>query len=822
VDRSLLLSSRKALLAELAEVLLADDRATLFQRGVVWFARTLELDRALIVVPDVDSEQHVVAADTDPDGALSQALRGAATWSPISTAWPVEFVPVAASVRADLAAAGYTGLVIAHLAGRRGEAGAIVGFVREPWSCTVEDGCSSDLIALAVTCGVQIGAAVDRQHDRDALLRETILHRVIALADENQPLEQVLQTALEITLTHPGLAMEAYGALFLTTPDDALRMVAKVALSPAVLRDCALVKSGRCLCGRVLQSGVRLVKAHVDCDHELGDPNGGRDHGHVILPLRSDSGLYGVLTLYTASGHKVALATLANLEHVAAAIARLIERVRLRAQLAQQARTFQALLDHAPIIAAVHRNGRFVYANTSMAESLGYPDAAALVGKAVVSIVHPEDRAMVAERVAAMTRDGLVAPLAEERYVHADGSTIYADTVAMPVEFDGEPSVFVMAQDVTDRKAVRARSALADRLASLGQLAAMIGHDINNPLTYVKSNLEYALTALETEPEATRDALHDAIQGAEFIARVTSDLRTYVRDGAVTGLVSVRVADAVTFVTRMAAARFRSAAQVAVDVESDLQVLGEPSRVAQVIMNLVLNAVQAVEGSDSTSVVVSARREGDVAVIAVQDWGPGMTEDQVASAFRPFVTSKSDGTGLGLYITRTIVEELGGWVELQSKRGVGTTVRVRLPVAVGAPVDSLGDEEDLALHDRRVLIIDDDELVLRSMTRLFSDHFRVVGAVGGFDGLAKLRATVKPFDLILCDVMMPNFDGPALYNALHAAGLEQAQGRFVFMTGGVFTPETAAFMQGSTRPLLFKPVLLGDVLRELAKVPKVS
>lgn len=730
--------AHKKLLAELAEVLLAEDRGTLFSRGAAWFARTLEVDRAFILV--LDGDTYAVAADTDPAGTLAEALTGAAAWSPVSAAWPIDFLPVAGPVRARLVAEGYTGLVVAHLVGRRGEAGAIVGFVRSSWRCSSDEGFSVELVELAVTCAVQLGAAVDRLHDRDALLRETILHRVVALADEAQPLEHVLQRALEITLSHPGLDMEAYGALFLATPGGALRMAAQFDLPPPVLRDCALVKSGQCLCGRVLRSGVRLVKAHVDCDHELGGADGGRDHGHVILPLRSESGLEGVLTLYTVSGSTVASATLENLEHVAAAIARLIERVRLRARLARQAQSFRALLDHAPIIAAVHREGRIVYANTSMAAALGYADAAALVGVPVELIVHPDDRAMVAERIATMTRTGVVVPVAEERYVHSDGSTIYADTVAMPVEFDGEPSIFVMAQDVTERKAVRARSALADRLASLGQLAAMIGHDINNPLTYVKSNLEYALTALETEPAATREALHDAIQGAEFIARVTSDLRTYVRESGVAGVSTVRVADAVTFVTRMAAARFRSSAQVAVDVDPTLDVLGEPSRVAQVIMNLVLNAVQAVAGSANTSVVVRGRRVGDLAAVEVQDWGPGMSSDQVASAFTPFVTSKSEGTGLGLYITRTIVEELGGWVELQSACGEGTTVRFLLPVALEVPVDSVGDDEAHALHDRSVLIIDDEELVLRSMTRLFSDHFRVVGAVGGFSGLRELRA----------------------------------------------------------------------------------
>jgi signal transduction histidine kinase len=239
-----------------------------------------------------------------------------------------------------------------------------------------------------------------------------------------------------------------------------------------------------------------------------------------------------------------------------------------------------------------------------------------------------------------------------------------------------------------------------DRRAAIGILAAGIGHEINNPLAYVLANLEFVATEIDVLvgelPLEARErleprildlnlALADTSQGAQRVRTIISDLRTFSRGDEAGTLVDVRkVLDASA---RMAAVQIRQRATIVKRYAEDVApVLASDSRLGQVFLNLVVNAVQALpEGGapEQNRIELNVRDEGGFVHIEVVDTGSGIPADILPRVFEPFFTTKpvGQGTGLGLGICRRIVAELGGDIGVTSKVGVGTRFLVRLPHA---------------------------------------------------------------------------------------------------------------------------------------------
>lgn len=165
--------------------------------------------------------------------------------------------------------------------------------------------------------------------------------------------------------------------------------------------------------------------------------------------------------------------------------------------------SFRMLIERSPDGIAVHRDGRFVYVNPATLEGLGYAGADELVGRPALEIVEPSERATVASRIRAMLESGEPVPAREERFLRKDGTILDVAAIALPLDFDGQPSVVVVARDITERKQLSAKMMQMDRMSAVGTLAAGIGHEINNPLQYVIANLDFLAREI---PELLLDA----------------------------------------------------------------------------------------------------------------------------------------------------------------------------------------------------------------------------------------------------------------------------------------------------------------------------
>ena len=228
------------------------------------------------------------------------------------------------------------------------------------------------------------------------------------------------------------------------------------------------------------------------------------------------------------------------------------------------------------------------------------------------------------------------------------------------------------------------RRATAEKLATLGRLAAEIAHEINNPLAYVKGNIEWlseALSASCRAPEEARRVLADTSVGLEHITRVVADLQAFARDDReAPGPCAVQELIDVAF--RLASRRLRDV-DIAVEVEPGLpSVHAHARRVAQAVLNLLVNAADALQadgGQADRRIRVRARAAGEMVAIEVVDSGPGLSPEAAERLFEPFFTTKGDrGTGLGLALSRENVAASGGSIEHEPAPGGGALFRIRL------------------------------------------------------------------------------------------------------------------------------------------------
>jgi nitrogen-specific signal transduction histidine kinase/CheY-like chemotaxis protein len=388
------------------------------------------------------------------------------------------------------------------------------------------------------------------------------------------------------------------------------------------------------------------------------------------------------------------------------------------------------------------------------------------------------------------------------------------------------------------------RLAHADKLACLGQMSAGIAHEINNPVAYVLANLT-ALSDLLDEFEVgilgspghagelsegarqaltgAREIVTDCTQGLDRIRRISADLKKFARveAGSVERIDVNRVVESAV---QLADNEVRHRARLVVSLGQVPSIMGDAGKLTQVVLNLLINAAQAIEGGDASRhrVRVETLHEEDTVIIRVSDTGKGITELDARRIFEPFFTTKQSdgGTGLGLWLVQDIVRRHEGEISVHSTAGRGATFDVRLPVSAERP-RSMKPEPNLAHADSmplprraRVLLIDDDPAMRRALKRMLSAHHEVIEGEGGEGGIALLSSGER-FDAVLCDLMMPDTDGVAVYDHI-ANHLPEMLGRLAFLSGGAFTPRTRAFLDQVENQVVEKPASREALLRVIA------
>ncbi|HSD87068.1 MAG TPA: ATP-binding protein [Kofleriaceae bacterium] len=475
-----------------------------------------------------------------------------------------------------------------------------------------------------------------------------------------------------------------------------------------------------------------------------------------------------------------------------------------------QRELFERMRD--PIV--IHRAGRIVHVNAACCALIGY-SVDELVGRFAVELVHPDDRAFVTERIRALASGEPSQPTREHRLVHKDGSTIHVTVYSVPGMYEDQVASFSFISDQTVRKTLEAQLLSADRLASLGRLVAGVGHEINNPLTYMLGMLEVAQRELdglrgdnlEQAKRRLAAALHHVREGSERVRDVVSEMKMFGRDEQELRR-PVDVHAVLESSLRMASHEIRHRARLTRRFGKIPHAYASEGRLGQVFLNLIVNAAQSIEDGcpDANEIVIETYRdaEGRI-VIEVSDTGAGVPLQVADRIFEPFVTTKGDGsgTGLGLSICHHIVTSLSGSIALVPRPGRGTCVRVILPAAQGAIVAATPPSKghSTRLPRARLLVVDDEPSVGIVLAQLLGDH-DVHVECSGTAALERLRG--QTFDAILCDLHMADISGMDLFERVRTVhpGLEQ---RMIFMTAGAVTDRAREFLGRGQRPCLEKP-----------------
>ncbi|MBI2894438.1 MAG: response regulator [Deltaproteobacteria bacterium] len=474
--------------------------------------------------------------------------------------------------------------------------------------------------------------------------------------------------------------------------------------------------------------------------------------------------------------------------------------------------------------------------------------------------VHPDDRAFVCGLIGRALVD--LAPVDFEfRIVRTDGSILFARGRAeVVIDEAGRPVRMVgTGQDQSERKKLEEQLVLAGRLATVGTLASGVSHEINNPLSWILSNvvfageraaelaarLERARAIVSADPSgagpatgrslwarfagdemlseltAVRDALSDAREGAERARDVVRDLGVF--GGAdEERRAPVHVVPILESTLALATNEIRHRARLVRELGGVPPVEASEARLAQVFMNLLVNAAHAIpEGRAEANEICVVSRTDQLgnAVIEVHDTGCGIDPAARERIFDPFFTTKGPGggAGLGLSLCHAIVASIGGRIEVTSELGSGSTFRVVLPAARCRPSSAPpAARSSHAPRRGKILVIDDEPMVLDGLGRALSGDHEVVGLASSREALERLTRGDR-FDLILCDLMMPDTTGADLHEELTRVAPEQAE-RIVFMTGGAFTPRAAEFLDRVPNRRLIKPFSLQELRALIAAI----
>ncbi|MBK7861263.1 MAG: response regulator [Archangiaceae bacterium] len=485
-----------------------------------------------------------------------------------------------------------------------------------------------------------------------------------------------------------------------------------------------------------------------------------------------------------------------------------------RVQAEQHAARYAALYEFAPVgYLSIDREARVLRANQCATQQLGLELQGA--GPALfVTLLDPSCH----QRFRAFVTGCFASPAhaaCEVRTAASRGSAPRALELTGVRADDGSECRVVML-DVTERKQAEAALVQAERLATLGLVAANVSHELNNPLTYLRAAVEQ-LVHDAASPQLLACA-EEALDGVRRIEAVTRGLDTFSRDDQ-GPLVPTEVNATLEAAMAIAAHELQATATVERDLGEVPRVLANEARLGQLLLNLLVNASRSFTPHEASRNRLTVRTwaEGEAVLVEIGDNGPGLPPQVLARLFDPLATHQvGSSSSLGLAICKRLVGSLGGDLTATSAPGAGTRFRVRLQQAV-AVAAAPAPRVEVALGGKpRVLVIDDEPRLTGLLKRLLTPAYQVTTVEAARDA-QRLLAGDAAFDVIFCDLMMPVMSGMQLHTWLVAEHPGLAA-RVIFMTGGVFSPAVSAYLEQTPHRLVLKPFDVDTVLAEAAEV----
>ena len=442
------------------------------------------------------------------------------------------------------------------------------------------------------------------------------------------------------------------------------------------------------------------------------------------------------------------------------------------------------------------------------------------------SFVDPQARLALIDR---LSTDGAVADYLL-RLRRADDSAVWVEVTgrADRAAEDGTLRIEALVRDVSERKKLDDETRdiyhqllQAEKMAALGQTISGVAHELNNPLATIHSWAE-RLTERDTLDPAVRRGLDTILSESQRAARIVRNLLTFARKRQTTrAMVDVNQVVRETLALRAYEQHVSNVTIIDALAAGLPQVFADGHQVQQVLLNLIINAEQAMLSSNGRGILV-VRTWHDPAqeavVLEINDDGPGIPDDLQPKIFDPFFTTKEvgQGTGLGLTVAYAIIQEHGGRIRLESRLGRGASFFVELPVGGGSHFPEVtsaraGQTPEEPSRGGSILVVEDEAALAAAVADALQDAgYVVTHAADGEDALALVKR--QAFDLVICDLKMPRLDGQQFHASLVRA-VPALSKRVIFVTGDVAGTQAEHFLEGSGCRWLEKPFRLGDLLK---------
>jgi two-component system cell cycle sensor histidine kinase/response regulator CckA len=442
---------------------------------------------------------------------------------------------------------------------------------------------------------------------------------------------------------------------------------------------------------------------------------------------------------------------------------------------------FRSAFTHAATgIAIADVEGRLISVNKAYSALTGYPESE-LIGRRYMDITHPDDLAAQTSATAELIAGRRTSLVLEKRYIRKDGAVVWARNSVSRQVIGDAVSLVAICEDITERKRAEADRQLlqeqllhAQKMEAVGRLAGGIAHDFNNLLTVILGYGAMIRRKLPPDGELTAD-IDQVLTSAERAASLTSQLLAFSRKQMLRPR-RINLNDELRAMQEMIRRLIGEDIELAIKFDPELgDVQADPGQIGQVIMNLVVNARDAMPNGGTLTIATRAAVLADqhgalrpFATVTFADTGTGMTEDVRKRIFEPFFTTKQTGkgTGLGLPMVLGIIEQSGGSVDVTSEPGAGSCFSIRLPCYAGiALAEESTPESPVRARGARILLVEDEQAVRTLAAEILTGSgYDVLTAARGASAV-EIAAT-EAIDLLVADVVMPVMNGPEVAAAV--------------------------------------------------------
>jgi PAS domain S-box-containing protein len=473
--------------------------------------------------------------------------------------------------------------------------------------------------------------------------------------------------------------------------------------------------------------------------------------------------------------------------------------------------------------------GNFTVVNDAHCRNVGYTRQE-LVGMHYSRVVHEEDPEAVRKGLKRMFKTGQPSLGLHRKVLRKDGSIRFAEISMFPLRSeDGKTIGFRgIGWDITEHKwaeeekrQLEQKAQVTSRLASVGEMAAGVAHEINNPLTGVIGYAQLLMDGKDIPSDIRRD-LAAINEGAQRVASIVKRLLVFSRQVKPERR-DVDINELIESTLALRAYHLRvNNIKVTIQLAPDLpETMADPGQLQQVFLNLVVNAETEMKlARGKGKLLIKTEKVDNTIRISFKDNGPGIAKKNLERIFDPFFTTREvgQGTGLGLSLCHGIVAEHNGRIYAESKLGKGATFIMELPVVTEAEQPKPSEpvvEEPEKVAKARILVVDDEQVIRDLVKRVLGgEGYEVETVDNAGDALKKIEG--KRYNLVLIDIKMPGMDGVELYERIQKIARSLAR-RVVFITGDILSAHTEKFLSETKVAHIDKPFSAEQLKREVRR-----